>query len=82
MMLKTTEWLMEKLIVDHRPMAREPIDPQNKNHNFRRPIVQQIRQREPRNPCDQVVRPPFQDTCVTDEYEYPNENQIHQVDQN
>ena len=73
---------MEKLIAAHRSAAREQTKPHNKNQNFRRPPVPQIRQREQRNPGDQAVRPPFQANFVTDEYEDPNENQIHQVDQN
>jgi len=73
---------MERLAVDPRQAPREENEGQNRNQNFRRPPVPQIRKREQRNPTDHPVRPPFQEHFVAADYEYLNEDQIHQVDQN
>jgi len=71
---------MERLALDPRQALREANEGQNRNQNFRRPPVPKIRQREQKNPTDQLVRPPFQEHFVDAEYEEPNEDQIHQVD--
>ena len=75
MMLKTMEKMMDRLTVDNRPLNREHNEPRIINPNFRRPNPSpppQIRQRDirnPRNPDDQQIRPPFPENYVADEDE-------------
>ena len=61
MILKAMEKMIDKLIVDNKPLNREQTEPQIKNPNFRipnPPQPPQIRQRDirnPRNPNDQHI---------------------------
>lgn len=82
MMMKTMEKLKERLEMEQRKDLKEPAKGQNRNQNFIRPPIPKIQQREQRNLVDHLVRPPFQDNYVTVYYEDPNEDQIHQVDNN
>ena len=73
MMLKTMEKLMDRMTMDNIPLNREHNEPQIRNPNFRRfnpPPPPQIRQRDmrnPRNPDDQQIRPPFPESYAADE---------------
>ena len=64
---------MDRLTMDNRPLNKEQNEPQIRNPNFRRPNPSpppQIRQRDtrnPRNPDDQQIRPPFPENYVGDQ---------------
>ena len=84
MILKTMEKLIDRLTVDNGPLNKEQNEPKIRNPNFRRPNPPpppQIRQRDmrnPRNPYDQQIRPPFPENYVADVEEVgPIEDQIH-----
>ena len=75
---------MDTLTMETKPVNREPNDPHIRNPNFRRPNPPpppQIRQgdiRNPRNPNDQQIKPPFHENYVDGEGEAePIEDQIH-----
>jgi len=84
MILKEMEKMMDKLTVDNMPLKREHNEPQIRNLNFRRPSPPQLPQiiqgdiRNPRNPNDQQIKPPFHENYVDGEGEAePIEYQIH-----
>ena len=83
-MMKAMENMMDRMIVDNRPVNKEQTEPQIRNPNFRSPNPPQppqIRQRDvrnPRNPNDQQIQPPLPENYVDDEGEAePIEGQIH-----
>jgi len=66
-MMKALEILMVKLSVDDKNQTKNQHEPQVKNPNFRRqqgPHIPQVMPREPRNPNEQQIRPPFQQNLV------------------
>ena len=84
MILKEMEKMMDKLTVDNRPLNMEQNEPQIRIPNFRRPNPPQLPQirhrdrRNPINPNDQQIQPPFHENYVEDEGEdEPIEDQIH-----
>ena len=72
-MMKTMEKIVERLAVGDRPTTTQQLEPQIRNHNFRRQQFPQIRQR---NPNENHIRPPFQEKTVVEELE-ENDDQIH-----
>ena len=84
MMMETMEKLMDRLTVDNRPLNKEQNEPQIRNPNFRRPDpppppqITQRDMRNPGNPDDQEIRPPFPKNYVADEDEAESiEDHIH-----
>ena len=76
---------MDRLELDNRPPNIEQTEPQIMNPNFRRPLpppqIRQRDQRNPRNPEDQQIRPPFPKNYVDEEEENdPLDNQMHHFD--
>ena len=61
-MMKAIERLMVKLSLDDKNQTKNQHEPQVRNPNFRRqqgPPIPQVMPREPRNPNEQQIRPPF-----------------------
>ena len=84
MMMKKMEKLMDRLTVYNSILNRGKNKPHIRNPNFRRknpPPPPQIRQRDirnPRNPNDQQIQPPFSENYVDDESEAETiEDKIH-----
>ena len=64
--------LMDRLELDNIPPNKEQPEPKIRNTNFRRtpppaPQIMQRNQRNPINPEDQQIRPPFPDNYVDEE---------------
>ena len=55
LMMRTMEKLVNRLYLDNRPTGRDPLEPQVRNLNYRRPPFPQIRQRDQRNQADQQI---------------------------
>ena len=66
--------------MDSRPPPRENEERLNINQNVRRPQVLQNGKREQRNPPNYLVRPPFQENYVEQEYGNEAEAEIHQLE--
>ena len=80
-MMKALERLMVKLSLDEKNQTKNQHEPQVKNPNFRRqqgPLVPQVMQREPRNPNEHQIRPPFQQNLVDEEFIEEPQEHIHQ----
>ena len=72
---------MERLAMDNKTIMKKLNEPQVRNPNFRRqhgPLVIQVLQREPRNPNEQQIRPPFQQNLVDEEFIEEPQEHIHQ----
>ena len=78
-MMKNMEKLMEILAIGDRPIVGQQYKTEIRNANFRKPSFPQIRQRDQRNSVDNQIRPPFQETIVTQELE-DTEDHIHCAD--
>ena len=79
-MMKALERLMVKLSSDDKSQMKNQHEPQVRNPNFRRqqgPPVPQVMQREPRNPNEQEIRPPFQQNQVDEEFIEEPQEHIH-----
>ena len=80
-MMKALERLMVKLSSDEKNQMKNQHEPQVRNPNFRRqqgPPIPQVMPREPRNPNEQQIRPPFQQNLVDEEFIEEPQEHIHQ----
>ena len=80
-MMKALERLMVKLSSDDKNQMKNQHEPQVRNPNFRRqqgPPIPQVMQREPINPNEQPIRPPFQQNLVDEEFMEEPQEHIHQ----
>jgi hypothetical protein len=79
-MMKTMEKLMEIMSLGNKPPCREKNDPHPRNHNPRRGLLAQIRQREQRDQGNQQIRSSFQKNYADEYFDQMFKDQMHCCD--